>query len=102
VTWDRDTPLVEKGWVTPQRGDTDRLNLQARVAAVAIAEANASSQQKLLKVLRQNRHYAFVVAPFDGVITQRNVDLGSLVQGNAASGTFMFEIMRRDIIRVSV
>ena len=30
VTWDRDNPLVQKGWVTPQQGDTDRLTLQAR------------------------------------------------------------------------
>ena len=29
VTWDRDKPLVQKGWVTPQQGDTDRLSLQA-------------------------------------------------------------------------
>jgi RND family efflux transporter MFP subunit len=43
-----------------------------------------------------------VVAPFDGVITQRNVDLGSLVEGNATSGTFMFEIMQEDVIRVWV
>ena len=35
VTWDRDNPLVQKGWVTPQQGDTDRLTLQARDAAVA-------------------------------------------------------------------
>jgi RND family efflux transporter MFP subunit len=102
VTWDRDAPLVQKGWVTPQQGDTDRLGLQARVAAVAVAEANVSSQQNLLEVLRQNRDYASVVAPFDGVITQRNVDVGSLVQGNAASGTFMFEIMQQDVIRVAV
>jgi RND family efflux transporter MFP subunit len=102
VTWDRDAPLVQKGWVTPQQGDTDRLGLQARVAAVAVAEANVSSQQNLLQVLRQNRDYASVVAPFDGVVTQRNVDVGSLVQGNAASGTFMFEMMQQDVIRVSV
>jgi RND family efflux transporter MFP subunit len=102
VTWDRDSPLVQKGWVTPQQGDTDRLNLQSRVAAVAVAEANVSAQENLLKELRQNRDYASVVAPFDGVITQRNVDVGSLVQGNAASGTFMFEIMQHDVIRVWV
>src|SRR5262245_43422854 len=29
VTWDRNKGLVEKGWVTPQQGDTDRLTLQA-------------------------------------------------------------------------
>ena len=43
-----------------------------------------------------------VVAPFDGVITQRNVDIGSLVQRNANTGTFMFEIMQRNVIRVFV
>src|SRR5271170_8422971 len=52
--------------------------------------------------LHQNRDYALVAAPFDGVITQRNVDVGSLVQGNANTGTFMFEIMQRDVIRVFV
>jgi RND family efflux transporter MFP subunit len=102
VTWDRDAPLVQKGWVTPQQGDTDRLNLQSRAAAVAVAEANISAQENLLKVLQQNRDYASVVAPFEGVITQRNVDVGSLVQGNAATGTFMFEIMLDNVIRVWV
>jgi RND family efflux transporter MFP subunit len=102
VTWDRDSPLVQKGWVTPQQGDTDRLNLQSRVAGVAVAEANACAQENLLKLLQQNRDYASVVAPFDGVITERNVDVGSLVQGNAASGTFMFEIMQNNVIRVWV
>ncbi|HWX28975.1 MAG TPA: efflux RND transporter periplasmic adaptor subunit [Steroidobacteraceae bacterium] len=102
VTWDRNSPLVQKGWVTPQQGDTDRLNLQSRAAGVAVAEANVSAQENLLKVLQQNRDYASVVAPFDGVITQRNVDVGSLVQGNAASGTFMFEIMQDNVIRVWV
>jgi multidrug efflux pump subunit AcrA (membrane-fusion protein) len=53
-------------------------------------------------VLRQNRDYALVVAPFDGVITQRNVDVGSLVQGNTNSGTFMFEIMQKGVIPVWV
>ena len=102
VTWDRNSPLVQKGWATPQQGDTDRLNLQSRVAGVAVAEANIASQENLLKVLQQNRDYASVVAPFDGVITQRNVDVGSLVQGNAASGTFMFEMMQDNVIRVWV
>jgi RND family efflux transporter MFP subunit len=60
------------------------------------------AQERLLKVLRQNRAYALVVAPFDGVITQRNVDVGALVQGNANTGTFMFEIMQKDVIRVWV
>jgi RND family efflux transporter MFP subunit len=80
----------------------DLQNLKAQDANVAAAQHNVAAQENLLKVLRQNRDYALVIAPFDGIITQRNVDVGSLVQGNATGGTFMFEIMQKDVIRVWV
>jgi RND family efflux transporter MFP subunit len=99
-TWERDQPLVKKGWFTPQQGDMDVRNVKTQQAAVAVAQHNVTAQQNLVKALRQNRNYASVIAPFDGVITQRNVDVESLVQGNATSGTFMFEIMQEDVIRV--
>jgi RND family efflux transporter MFP subunit len=102
VTWGRDEPLVKKGWVTPQQGDVDLQTLKAREAAVAVAQHNVLAQENLVKQFHQNRDYASVVAPFDGVITQRNIDVGSLVQGDATSGTFMFEIMQKDVIRVWV
>ena len=102
VTWGRDEPLVNKGWVTQQQGTVDVQTVKSREAAVAVAQHNVTAQQHLLQQLRQNRNYASVVAPFDGVITQRNVDVGTLVQGNATSGTFMFEIMQEDVIRVRV
>lgn len=101
VTWDRDDYLVQKGWVARQQGDVDLQTLKARNAAVDAAAHNVTAQENQVKQLRQNREYASVVAPFDGVITQRNVDVGSLVQGNATSGTFMFEIMQESVIRVS-
>jgi RND family efflux transporter MFP subunit len=100
VTWDRDRPLVHEGWATQQQGTVDIQTVKADEAAVAAAENNVTAQENLLKQLRQNRNYALVVAPFDGVITQRNVDVGSLVQGNVTGGTFMFEIMQNDIIRI--
>ena len=104
VTWDRDAQLVEKGWVTRQQGDVDVQNLKGQEAAVAAAKHDVTAQENLVKQLRQQRDYASVLAPFDGVITQRNVDVGSLVQGppTATSGTFMFEIMQEDVIRVMV
>ena len=102
VTWDRDRPLVDEGWATQQQGTIDVQTLKAHDAAVGVAQANIAAQEKLLMTLHQNRDYASVVAPFNGVITQRNVDVGSLVQGNANTGTFMFEIMQRDVIRVFV
>ena len=102
VTWSRDEPLVNKGWVTEQQGTVDVQTVKAREAAVAVAQHNVTAQEHLVEQLRQNRDYASLVAPFNGVITQRNVDVGTLVQGNATSGTFMFEIMQQDIIRVWV
>ncbi len=102
VTWDRDNPLVQKGWVTPQQGDTDRLTLQAREAAVAVAEANITAQEAQLRVLNQQKAYQSVIAPFDGVITQRNVDIGTLVQADATSGTFLFTLMHSDVIRIQL
>ena len=102
VTWGRDNPLVQKGWVTPQQGDTDRLTLQAQTAAVAVAQANIAAQDAQLRVLHQQKAYQSVVAPFDGVITQRNVDVGALVQADATSGTFMFTLMHSDTIRIQL
>jgi RND family efflux transporter MFP subunit len=102
VTWNRDNPLVQKGWVTPQQGDTDRLNLKAQEAAVAVAEANIKAQTAQLAVLHQQKDYQSVTAPFDGVITQRNVDIGSLVQADATSGTFLFTLMQSDTLRIQL
>jgi len=102
VTWDRDRPLVKEGWVTQQQGTVDVQTLKADESAVNVAQSNVAAQENLLKVLRQDRDYALVVAPFDGVITQRNVDVGSLVQGNVNSGTFMFQMMQKNVIRVWV
>jgi RND family efflux transporter MFP subunit len=102
VTWGRDRPLVGQGWVTQQQGTIDIQTVKAREAAVRLAQANVIAQEALLKVLHQNRDYALVIAPFDGVITRRNVDVGSLVQGNATGGTFMFTMMQSQVIRVWV
>ena len=102
VTWDRDSPLVNQGWATPQQGTIDVQTLKAQQAAVGVAQANVAAQQAQIRVLNQQKAYQRVVAPFDGVITQRNVDVGSLVQADAVSGTFMFTIMQSNVIRTQV
>jgi RND family efflux transporter MFP subunit len=102
VTWDRDAVLVQQGWVTKQQGDTDRLTLQARDAAMSVADANIKAQEAQLGVLRQQKAYQSVIAPFDGVITQRNIDVGSLVQADATGGTFLFTLMHSDTIRIQL
>ena len=102
VTWNRDSVLVQKGSVTAEQGDTDRLNLKAQEAAAAVAQANIKAQTAQIAVLHQQKDYQSVTAPFDGVITQRNVDVGSLVQADAASGTFLFTLMQSDMLRIQI
>jgi RND family efflux transporter MFP subunit len=100
VTWERDSKLMEKGWVTRQQGDQERLTLLAQESAVAVAKANLEAQKSQLQVLQQRKAYQRVVAPFDGVVTARNIDNGGLVSGDAASGTSMFTMMHSDVIRI--
>ncbi len=102
VTWDRDRPLVDKGWVTAQQGTIDEQTLKAQEAAVSVAQANIKAEEAQLQVLRQQKLYQRVVAPFDGVVTQRNIDVGSLVQADATSGTFMFTLEQSNVIRTQV
>jgi multidrug efflux pump subunit AcrA (membrane-fusion protein) len=47
----------------------------------------------------QNTHQQ-VIAPLDGVVTKRNVDVGSLITADATSGTSMFSLVRSNVIRV--
>jgi RND family efflux transporter MFP subunit len=102
VTWDRDRPLVQKGWVTEEQGTIDEQTQKAQEAAVSVARANVTAEEAQLLVLHQQKAYQRVVAPFDGVITQRNIDVGSLVQADATSGTFMFTLMQGNVIRTQV
>ena len=58
VTWRRDKPLVEKGWVTLQQGDIDTKKLQAQQAAVGVAQSNVAAQQSQIAVLQQQKDYS--------------------------------------------
>jgi RND family efflux transporter MFP subunit len=102
VTNNRFKPLVQQGWETKQTGDQNRLNLAAQNAAVDVAKANILAQKSQIARLERLQSYERVVAPFSGVITQRNIDIGSLVTADATSGTPLFAIAHDDVLRVQV
>jgi multidrug efflux system membrane fusion protein len=55
------------------------------------------------KRLREQQGFARVVAPFDGIVTQRNIDNGDLVNaGNGGTGLSMFATARIDTLRLYV
>jgi len=102
VTWGRDAVLVNQGWVTKEQGDTDRYTFQAQQHATNAAHYSAEAMQAQLSYFNQQKIYQQVVAPFDGVITQRNIDVGSLITADATGGTSMFAMTHSDVIRVWV
>lgn len=98
----RTARLVTEGWSSAQQGDNDRLTLAGRIAALQVANANLLAAQAQLDRLLQLTGFEKVVAPFDGVITSRQIDVGSLVTADAAVGTPLFSIARTDVLRVQV
>ena len=94
MTWHRDKSAGQGRLAAAAAGPIDVQTLKANEAAVGVAQANVVAQQAQLEVLHQQKAYQRVVAPFDGVVTQRNIDIGSLVQADAVSGTFMFTLQQ--------
>ena len=102
VTSARTSQLVVKGVSSAQQGDQDRLTFASETAALAVARANVVVQQAAVNRLAQLTDFEQITAPFDGVITSRLIDVGSLVTADANSGTPLFSIDRTDVLRVRV
>jgi RND family efflux transporter MFP subunit len=84
--------LVNKA-VSPQDADTRAANAQAAQATAASAQANVGRLQELESFKR-------VVAPFDGVVTARNTDIGALINAGPAMGSQLFRVS--DVTRLRV
>ena len=78
VTSNRWQALLAKHAVSQQEADQARSNYIAAQAAVDASKAN-------VRRLEQLQSYERITAPFDGVITARNTDIGDLI--NAGSGS---------------
>jgi RND family efflux transporter MFP subunit len=98
----RSAQTARDGWTPQQQADVDRDTLAANMAAVAVAHANVLAQQAQVGRLEQLTSFERMVAPFDGVITSRQVDVGSLVTANENSGTPLFSIAHTDVLRVEI
>jgi RND family efflux transporter MFP subunit len=98
----RSAKTAKDGWTPQQQADVDRFTLASQVAAVGVAVANLKAQQAQVDRYEQLTSFEQVVAPFDGLITSRQIDVGSLVSANENSGTPLYTIDRTDILRVQV
>jgi len=95
-TADRWTSLRAKDAVTQQ-------DLDERLSAYRQAEADLRAAEANVSRLRSLQGFNRIVAPFDGVVTQRNIDVGDLVQGgNNGTGKPLFAVAQVDPLRLYV
>jgi multidrug efflux pump subunit AcrA (membrane-fusion protein) len=89
LNWNRYKVLVAKGVLSQQQGDQQEANYRVAVANVQAAENTVQANRDNLERLRVLQQYERVTAPFTGVITARNVDVGALIsaQGNGLGST---------------
>ena len=100
VTSSRSSKLFTQDSVSKQQADNDRLTYASEKASTAVAEANVVAQQAAVDRLVQLTGFERVVAPFDGTVTARFIDVGAFVQGDDVSGTFLFTMMHSNVIRI--
>jgi RND family efflux transporter MFP subunit len=84
--------LVNKA-VSPQDAETRAASAEAAQATAASAQANVGRLEELESFKR-------VVAPFDGVVTARNTDIGALINAGQTAGSQLFRVS--DVTRLRV
>jgi RND family efflux transporter MFP subunit len=106
ITAERMKTLVEKGISPQQDGDQYQAQLAAQDANVQALEKAILAQRSNLAAVKANRSrleevqgYRIVKAPFEGVITVRNVDVGALV---STGSTLLYRIAQVGTLRTYV
>lgn len=95
VTAARWNSLRATGAVSEQAADEKDADSRARQAEVDAAQSNVDR-------LKAEKGFANIVAPFDGVVTTRNVDVGSLVRADGTNATALFTVADIHQMRIYV
>ena len=95
TTSDRWQTIVKTGAVAKQDADEKLGDYQAKLAMVKSAQANVER-------LVATKNFARIVAPFDGIVTARNTDVGALVNVGSSAGQELFVISDTHKLRVYV
>jgi len=93
LTNERWQKLLATKTVSQQDADTRAANFAAMTTTVKSAEQNVAR-------LRDLESYKRVQAPFDGVVTARNTDVGSLINAGQASGSELFRVADTRRLRI--
>jgi len=87
--------LLATDSVSKQENDEKQADAAAKHALLASSKAN-------LDRLRELEGFKRVVAPFDGVVTARQTDIGALINSGAAQGASLFRVTDNNRLRIYV
>jgi RND family efflux transporter MFP subunit len=94
-SYERWQQLRQRDAVSQQELDERQSTYTQDVANLSAADANVSR-------LRQLESFKRITAPFAGVITQRNVDVGDLIDAGSGTSRALFALAQADPLRVNV
>ncbi|HVR83536.1 MAG TPA: efflux RND transporter periplasmic adaptor subunit [Planctomycetota bacterium] len=95
--------LAKDHAVSQQEADEKQAALEAREADVQAAEAAIQSQEANVKRYEELQGFMQILAPFDGIISSRSVDVGTLVsEGSTTSTRELYRLVQVDSLRVFV
>ena len=80
----------------------EALRAKDAVSQQELDERRSASAQANVERLRQLEGFKRVIAPFSGVITRRNVDVGDLIDAGGGAGRAMFLLTQTDPLRVYI
>jgi RND family efflux transporter MFP subunit len=95
ITANRNDILVKKNIVAQQAADQTTADAAAKQA---IMDADAAN----VRQLEAMQSFKQLVAPFDGVVTARNTDIGALISAGSAAGQELFEVSDLHRVRIYV
>jgi len=101
VSMERYQKLVQHNAVSKQEADTYRLQFEARQADVVAAEATIKANQENVRRLKYLQSFQKITAPFDGIVTARNVDVGALVTDGSGADSQGTVFLSRELFRVA-
>jgi RND family efflux transporter MFP subunit len=105
--------ITAKRYIELRKTDSvSQQQVDTQVATAQADQATVESQKANLDHLQQEEDFKTVVAPFDGIITARNTDVGALINGgnsgttggtnSSTTGQNLFQIAETDKLRVYV
>ena len=77
-------------------------NLATRTAIIEGRQATVSNRQANVQRLRDVQSFQRITAPFDGIVTRRTAEVGTLVTAGGTNGKPLFSIAQADLLRVQV